>query len=464
MNQCRLRIARLLATAGVAMGLCMLAWGSIKAVAQGESVGFGRPEPRQINVGDPVTWVEIVLTGTDIYGYQLEVAYDPFVLEAVSGEFVNDFVKAQSIPGAWNGTIDPLAGTVRFAATQLFPTLPVTGSGVVARVAFRGIWSAALPLYTPVTVQNARIANSEGQGENLSPATQNYLVVVQVVTSIGLSGECGDGWDGSGCIRATAILTGQNLYGYQFVVTFLPADLTVTSAGFSNGFIHAGWTPPGWSATFDNVAGTVRFAATQTNPDLPKTGFGEVAWICFAQPDDLVEVRVTTVGVEGVKASTIDGDPMYGEGIGQSVTLTPIATIQGRVELQGRTNWSLVEASTVPASTTDISDSSGWYTLRVCSGIEHKVVLKMGRYLDTWRTLTPGVGTITLPTVRLLGGDLDNDDLVDVSDLTILGGKYYTAVNPLTERADINADGWVDLGDLTILGGNYWRTSPVPWP
>ena len=96
----------------------------------------------------------------------------------------------------------------------------------------------------------------------------------------------------------------------------------------------------------------------------------------------------------------------------------------------------------------------------------YDVALEMERYLDTWRSVTANLGKIELPDALLLGGDCDptNDDIVDISDMSTIGGKYGQLVDALIEAADINADGWVDILDISIAGGNYMKTSPVPWP
>ena len=447
-----------------AAALWLVAWGSLFIRAQGSAeFGFGGPTPLQIGVGDPPTWVEIVLTGTELYGYQFELTFDPTMLEAVSGEFVSTFLKAEFTPSAWSGTIDNVAGTVRFAATQTWPTPPASGSGVVARVAFRGKWSASLPEYTQLAILDPVIAKLDGIREELAPAFRSVLVIVPVRVSVGIHGECGDGWEPTGCLSATTIISGENLYGYQYSVTFDPARLVASSAGFYHDFMRADLTPPGWSATIDNVAGRVRFAATQEWPALPATGSGAVGWICFSQVGGLTEPVTTTVGVSDPRTATKDGVLLYSTGISDTVTLSPIVAIYGQVEMQGRLNYSRCVASALTTPVTYTTQANGWYTLTVCSGI-HTVALEMGRYLDTWRTVTATSGVILLPKVRLLAGDVSDDDLVDIVDMSIIGGKYAQVVNPLTERADVNADGVIDILDITLAAGNYMKVSPVPWP
>lgn len=466
MDITRSRWRRSFVAGALLVGLSLLAWSTLASLAQGGgSIGFGAPHPAQVGTGDPPTWVEIVLTGTEVYGYQFKLHFDPAMLEAVDSEFVDSFVKAELTPPGWSGTIDNVAGTVLFAATQLYPTPPASGSGVVARVAFRGRWNADLPDYTALEIRQASVANKEGMKEDLSDAFHWVLILVPVNITAEVKGECGPGWLPGECLSTTLTLSGQNLYGYQYRVAFDPALLQASGAGFYDAFLKADYRPPGWAATIDNVAGQVRFAATQQYPEPPATGSGSVGWICFHQVDGLTGPQTTTVEVAGVLASTKDGVGMIGEGIADTITLQPIVTVYGQVQMQGRSEFTRCVASALGTLVTDVSDKEGWYTLTLCSGV-YTVALEMERYLDTWRSVNASLGQVLLPTVQLLGGDCDptDDDVVDIADLSTIGSKYGQQVGSLTENADINADGWVDILDIAIAGGNYMKESPVPWP
>lgn len=68
-----------------------------------------------------------------------------------------------------------------------------------------------------------------------------------------------------------------------------------------------------------------------------------------------------------------------------------------------------------------------------------------------------GAGQLDLDALTALGppepimGDINHDDTVDLSDLTILLGHFGRAQSP----ADFNGDGQVDLGDLARLLANF---------
>ncbi|OQY46638.1 MAG: hypothetical protein B6242_07205 [Anaerolineaceae bacterium 4572_78] len=57
----------------------------------------------------------------------------------------------------------------------------------------------------------------------------------------------------------------------------------------------------------------------------------------------------------------------------------------------------------------------------------------------------------------LLGGDMNQDNIIDIFDLTLIATDFRTT-NPDT---DINGDGIVDIMDLALVAGNYKRTAPL---
>jgi hypothetical protein len=71
-------------------------------------------------------------------------------------------------------------------------------------------------------------------------------------------------------------------------------------------------------------------------------------------------------------------------------------------------------------------------------------------------------GTLSPLTPHLLGGDINNDSLVDSSDLSPVGFAFGTLV-PADTGPDINGDGLVNIFDLVLVGGNYDSTSSN-WP
>ncbi|HNR96351.1 MAG TPA: right-handed parallel beta-helix repeat-containing protein, partial [Anaerolineae bacterium] len=266
-----------------------------------------------------------------------------------------------------------------------------------------------------------------------------------------------------------------NMYGYQFVVSFDPAKLECTAAAFDGTFfpIEDGesFAPSGWNATIDNVNGKVYFARTLLDPEPALTGSGPLATVTF-RGDTGASDGQYKLDFQQTKLSNKDGDALPVTAQFGWLELYGTGNLAGSVDLQGRSNESgavvtIISVGGHTAWTTTVVNGSWSFT--GIPAVSYQVNIEQERYLDAQKgaagsgvVVTAG-GTTTLSQVKLLGGDANDDDVVDISDGTIIGGKFGQTVDPATESADINADGTVDIMDLVLFGGNYSKTSPVPW-
>ncbi len=66
---------------------------------------------------------------------------------------------------------------------------------------------------------------------------------------------------------------------------------------------------------------------------------------------------------------------------------------------------------------------------------------------------------VHLGEITLLGGDVNDDNRIDIRDLSYVAWHFdgYDA------RADINGDGQVDILDLSLTAGNFGRIGPTTW-
>jgi hypothetical protein len=72
-------------------------------------------------------------------------------------------------------------------------------------------------------------------------------------------------------------------------------------------------------------------------------------------------------------------------------------------------------------------------------------------------------GTTSVDFGILLLGDANNDDIVDISDFSILRSTYFRLCGQagFDGRADFNADCIVDVSDFSLLRSNFLRSGPV---
>jgi hypothetical protein len=98
--------------------------------------------------------------------------------------------------------------------------------------------------------------------------------------------------------------------------------------------------------------------------------------------------------------------------------------------------------------TTAVATSPSWPSL--------PTLFANGDVLDT-RPLTQ------LLLVQLLGGDANDNNVIEASDLGCIGGAYGGGASACgSGSSDVNNDGKVDIYDLVLLGGNYDKTFS-PW-
>lgn len=269
-----------------------------------------------------------------------------------------------------------------------------------------------------------------------------------------------------------------NLYGYQFQVNF---DQTKTTAGavFVNTWFNTtggSAVPPGWNAACNNVSGYCRFASTLLNPAPVVNGSGTVAVITFT---GVAPGTVPLTFAGGEILTDRNASPITHVAGTGTLNVFGISTVTGTVSLQGR-------ASPLTSGTVTLTDqsaaflptvvnfdaSTGAFTATVPSlagGTTYDVLAAHSLYLGkkyTGLTVTPsGTFSPTPSSTMLLGGDANNSGVIDVSDLSCIGGEFGgpPGAGCVGGSSDINADNTVNILDLVLVGGNYSLTSPQPW-
>lgn len=121
------------------------------------------------------------------------------------------------------------------------------------------------------------------------------------------------------------------------------------------------------------------------------------------------------------------------------------------VSLYDATNTLVTSVTANINGTFSLNAPAGTYTVRAtASGF-------LGAQGST--TLTAG-NTSPIPTISLLAGDIDGNNVIDQFDALTIGMSYNTAT---PSEADLNNDGTINVLDLELLAKNYRKTGPVPW-
>lgn len=400
---------------------------------------------------DGTAWYPLT-SGTDGDVYALAVADngDLFAagnFEMAGGWFINRIAKWDG--STWSPLESGISDVVRALAMDrdgsLFAGGLFTSAGTVAANHIAG-WSSTRPQPSPTALPP----------NSISPITDNTLIC-----------------SGEDTIVSIHLASIANLYGYQFIVHYDPLAAAASGA-FTNTFFDTrsnAVVPPGWNGAC--TAGECKFAASKVDPGLAVSGSGNVA-------------QIRLVGVApGAFNLTISEDVLSDRdslNISHTVyalhmTVCGYATVSGTVSLQGRSKpltsgqITLTDLGGVFGPyTANFSPSSGNFSIpnvRVMAGGSNYLVEAVhGVYLGN-RTSQKlqALDIISLPETRLLGGDANNDGLIDLSDLTCIGGAFGSA--PVTcgtdGSSDVNADGRVNIQDLVLPSGNYGRVFPGDW-
>lgn len=145
-----------------------------------------------------------------------------------------------------------------------------------------------------------------------------------------------------------------------------------------------------------------------------------------------------------------------------TATSTPIATtgtLTGKVLAGKPVTVSLLNAdSSVAASGIVNADGTFGFTVPVGT---YTVRATAAGFLTTQGSATLTAGNVTtMPTISLLAGDIDNNNVIDQFDALTIGMNYNMAT---PAAADLNNDGVINVLDLELLARNYRKTGPVAW-
>jgi hypothetical protein len=106
------------------------------------------------------------------------------------------------------------------------------------------------------------------------------------------------------------------------------------------------------------------------------------------------------------------------------------------------------------------TNSDGSFEFYAPSGTNTVIAMASG-FLSARRSVTISDGsTTTLPTIALIAGDIDGNNVIDQFDALTIGINYNAAT---PDVADLNNDGIINVLDLELLAQNYRKVGPVDW-
>jgi hypothetical protein len=161
------------ATAVLVLGMAWLVLaglGSMGAAARGPlstadvALVGPRPSDTAVDVGETTTIQLVVQDIGNLYGADVRLLFDPRYLEVVDADPANPGVQIALLPSFlspdWvlRNVADNQDGSIWYAVTQVKPTRPVTGTGALADISFRGLVAGT----SPITVTYSKLVRRDG--------------------------------------------------------------------------------------------------------------------------------------------------------------------------------------------------------------------------------------------------------------------------------------------------------------
>jgi hypothetical protein len=262
-----------------------------------------------------------------------------------------------------------------------------------------------------------------------------------------------------------------NLQGFAFKIYFDPSIVSVVDANPSTPDVVEIRLGESIDSSVFFIArntvdnGLIDFAgAFQGNNALNGDAIlAEIDWLPVSVGDSPVvfsEVKLSDPDANEIQRQVFDGTVKVSQCTG--------LVISGRVLLSGRVDHSgtdifLTEEScpvlagaavTIPGVLAAVTDSEGYFEITPPAGQTYQCLqaFQRGYLIGQHSNPSDNLGTVTLP-----GGDVTQDDVIDIFDLTYIASRY----NSNDPSADVNADGLVDIYDMVITANNYGKQGPV---
>jgi hypothetical protein len=202
------------------------------------------------------------------------------------------------------------------------------------------------------------------------------------------------------------------------------------------------------TALFDQIIGTYMWLASAptatptftSTPDLSATP-------TFTATPSESPTPIFTSTPFGAPTSTLSPTPL------------PTGMFNGQVLASESVTVSVYDANNVQIATIP-ANTNGTFAITLDGGT-YTVIAAASGFLTAQGsfTLTSNQNS-TLPTITLLAGDIDSNNVIDQFDAMTIGMSYNMAA---PSAADLNNDGMINVLDLELLARNYRKTGPVVW-
>jgi len=292
-----------------------------------------------------------------------------------------------------------------------------------------------------------------------TPTPFGILIVEGIIYDAGIGRSAGipgaqvEVWIPALRLHSTLTADADGHYRVQYTVLGYPAGASVTTVGIASGYItdanvgHLGVYVPGAIAIVPIDVGLRRPAtATPTAP------------VATATPTITLSPTATATRTRTfTPRPTVTGTP------------PPFAMVLGSVQLQGRPkppdpSWAvplrldMYEGQTLVERFELFTDVYGKFVLPQVWAGDYTLFVQSPHTLALLQPLTLVPGANLVHIGPLLAGDINEDNMVDMGDFSLLRELYGSR----DERADLNHDGAVDILDFALLKSNFGLQGASP--
>lgn len=257
-------------------------------------------------------------------------------------------------------------------------------------------------------------------------------------------------------------ITAENLYGLQYSCHADPSILEFVSGEYPA--LPDSLAIP---LAYDPQTAVVDGALSLRAPALPFTGTGTFSVLNYlaTAPYGTTDVTCDVLG------SDIDGNAIVFTvqngtvTINDGVHVSGGATISGVASLPYGTDWSGIQVTLTIGGTsvTTTTDATGYYSFSDILDGTISITFDTPRLVaQCLATTVTGGASATMPTSSLVTGDINDDNVIDIADFTLMAGHFgsHTGQSRYLAIADLNADGKVNIQDLSILGSHFHMPDP----
>jgi len=225
-----------------------------------------------------------------------------------------------------------------------------------------------------------------------------------------------------------------------------------------------------YSASKDNACVSLDFVLRAANPGVFVTPvplydeaaetavFGPVSTEASSTPVDTATPVSTEASSTPVDTATPVSTEASSTPVASSTPISGDGTLTGKVLAGSPVTVGLYSGTTLVTSVT--ANNDGTFSLTAPAGSYNVIATASGSLSAQGSAVITGGSTTTKPTVTLLAGDIDGNNVIDQFDaLTI--GMNYNGTAPAA--ADLNNDGIINVLDLEVLADSYRATGPIAW-